>query len=145
MPELAEAITWDITNLTAWTPAILKSPYLWAMITMDQEVGYYYYLDYLGFMYWWTKPGEAGAWPNGTIVPHTDDEILTPAFKWPSFNWSGGQFLGLLGITGFLGLMLTPALAIWAVRSSDEKEGALLKVFVLGTFFFASLIASIGI
>ena len=108
---------WDVTNLTAWTPAILKSSNMWVQLNVQLTYNAVSYMDYLGLNYAFLYPGETGVWcntHNTTPIP----ESMTPPITLP-FSI---DTMGVIGIIGFGGMIALPAAGIWMARRSDEPR-----------------------
>lgn len=125
----------NVTGLATWTPQILKSNLLCVkMISYSYEVlpPIYYELDYLGIYYDWSGPD-----------PEEYEVVL------PDEAGAGGPFtmpdvVGLMGMTGFIGMVGVPAASIWFLRHGGGSKihagvMALIGFTVCFGFFYASI------
>ena len=124
----------NITSFTAWTPQILKSPDLCVKIlsySYGVSPAVYCYLDYLGIYYIWSGPDPP---INETIIPGGD---VPGTFATP-------DVIGLMGMTGFIGMIGIPAASIWFLRHDGGSKihagvMALIGFTVCFGFFYASI------
>jgi hypothetical protein len=111
---------WDVTNLTTWTPAILKSSNMWVQANVQLTYNAVSYMDYLGLNYAFLYPGETGVWcntSNTTPIPETETPPTVLPFSLDT--------MGLIGTVGFIGMIAIPAGGIWMAKRSDQPKLAL--------------------
>ena len=116
-------IGWNVTALTAWTPAILNSDDTWIRLKTSSMSTYNYYLDYLGFVYSYTVPWGGGYTPPEEELPEEDTDP-----DW-TYDLTGGGVVGVMGMVGLAGLVGTPA---WIVIAWRQGEGSRIVIFVKG-------------
>lgn len=128
---------WDVTNLTTWTPAILKSASTWLEIDADLAPYRSSYLDYLGFYYAWIYPGESGEWAGNETEP-------APPTGTP---YGGNMVTGLSALAGFIGLFCVPALTVVLFRRMDDGVSRIKLIMgsaLLMVVFFAFMLFGIN-
>lgn len=116
-------IGWNVTALTAWTPAMLNSDDTWVRLKASSMTTYNYYLDYLGFIYSYSVPWGGGYTPPEEDLPEEEDEP-----DW-TYDLTGGGVVGVMGVVGLCGLVGTPA---WIVIAWRQGEGSRIVIFVKG-------------
>jgi len=129
---------WDavnVTGLASWTPQILKSNQLCVkIISYSYEVTppYYCYLDYLGIYYFWSGPDPE------------EYEVVLPGEAGAGGPFTTPDVVGLMGMTGFIGMIGIPAASIWFFRRDGGSKihagvMALIGFTVCFGFFYASI------
>jgi len=131
--------SWTVTNMEAWTPAMLRSSKLYVMWTqLDSDVYTHTLIDYVGLDYTWVAAGGSGMNPdygrqhNWTPSPYNFGGWLSP-----------GLFIGLIGGMGLIGMVATPIIYM-SQRESEDGLAALgmtIFIFVLSMGFFWAWIA----
>lgn len=125
----------NITSFATWTPQILKSPNLCVKIvsySYDVTPAVYCELDYLGLNYVWSGPDP----PEEAQTPYDDPGVIGPLI--PDVN-------GLMGITGFIGMIGVPPASIWFFkRDGGSKIYAGVMALVSFTVCFGLFYASIN-
>ena len=126
-----QVVQWRVTNLEHWTPELMNSTQLAACLIFDRstEEGYGIIVDYIGFEFNWTDPGN-------TWTPPADYEMGGMSYA--------NMTYAAMGVAGFVGMIGAPALGIFLARTSDEKPMLFLKMFVLTAICFAFFIAGIS-
>jgi hypothetical protein len=137
-PLTETAITWNVTTLVAWTPALLKSQDVWAKIYTYTSAGETYYLDYVGLHYFWHVP-----WVPAGVLPEPPAPQTHP-FAFGGFTVTS-VFIGSLGAMGFIGMIAYPALAIYFHDSKDNKLGAFSNFIIGESMFIAMLWFSLAV
>jgi len=126
----------NITSFTAWTPQILKSSDLCVKIisySYGVNPAVYCYLDYLGLYYIWSGPDP----PEEETTPYDEDEPGIMGSLMPDVT-------GLMGITGFIGMIGVVPASIWLFRRDGGSKihagvMALIGFTVCFGFFLASI------
>lgn len=118
-------VTWNVTTLETWTPALLLSERTWLSLEMEVPAGVSYYIDYLGLSYLFYLPGEA-------LPSWVDPPEETGTFGW---NIGSGPIIGLMGIAGFVGMVIAPGFIVFMV--AHAKSGNKFASFVSGICFGA--------
>jgi hypothetical protein len=119
--------TCDITSYRTWTPAMLNSTVLWAVVDFPTMPPWtIYYVDYLGFLYDWSV--EYG---GGYDQPDEPNPVSTE--PWLPGPLSGGALIGVLGIVGFIGTIASPALLVNSMRHGERVNNfiALVSWFLI--------------
>jgi len=123
----------NITALKTWTPQILKSINFCVKLiayTYETIPLVYYDLDYVGVFYLWSGPD---APEEEQIIPGDEPgELVLP------------DVIGVIGITGFIGMIATPPAAVWFYRKNGGSKiyfgvMALVTFTVCSGFFLASI------
>jgi hypothetical protein len=125
-------ITYRVTNLETWTPAMVKSHSLYTFITSTDASTVYSSLqvDYVGIMYNWTA-GPTDYEGSDFIPPGTAQlGFISP--------------IGMIGLFGFIGMIATPVAAVWFYRNNGGSKiyfgvMALVTFTVCFGFFYASI------
>lgn len=125
----------NITSYATWTPQILKSSDLYVKIlaySYGVSPAVHCYLDYLGIYYTWSGPDPP---INETVIPGGD----VPG------TYSTPDVIGLMGMTGFIGMIGVPAASIWFFRQDGgSKIYAAVTALVAFTVCFGLFYASIN-
>lgn len=132
-------LTWNVSAYEAWTPAMFKSAMTWAGIYSTDNTVTTLYVDYIGYLVYWTQPGGGG--PGGP--PKNDTPPVTPFTPGPE-PWNigfgsinGGLILAIFGVMGIIGMVATPAL-FWANKDQDGTLAAIAQT-VFTFFLFLGL------
>jgi hypothetical protein len=134
-----QSLYWDITDYTLngtkinWTSILTgyaSEVSVYLLYDFNDPINLAVDVDYLGFIYNYTLPGESSSSPS------TDwDEIIAG---------SGTTTMSILGMFGFFGMIACPAIGIWIARHSGEsKWGMLAKVMTAMAFCFGLFMWSI--
>jgi len=124
-PASATSVIWNATAMETWTPAMLNSGDTWVKMRALPAPGIHYYLDYLGFIVYYTMPYGSGTPPE---EPASGD--------WSYNINSGTNILGLLGTFGFIGMFAAPLAAIWLYR----RDGGGSKIHLFLTAMIAFIV-----
>lgn len=126
-------VTYRVTNLETWTPAMVKSHSLYTFITSTDASTSYSSLqvDYVGIMYNWTA-GPTDYEGSDFIPPGTAQlGFISP--------------IGMIGIFGFAGMVATPPVAVWlSRRDGGSKIYAGVMALVTFTVCFGLFYGSIN-
>lgn len=134
---------WNVTALESWTSAMLNSTDTWVKLKAWPSAGSHYYLDYLGFVVYFLAPYGGGdpipeepeEGPEDSGADYTVDMFLT-----------GEGIIASLGIVGLIGMIATPALAVFVYRNNqgEGKMNIFVKMLVLFMLFLTFFMVSLG-
>jgi hypothetical protein len=115
---------YNVTTWQNWTPEMLLSPQTFVQLNVTGAVSLSPILiDYIGLRYNWTL----GAIPGPSHVPYQF-----------TFNFSSGSLIqGSLGVLGFAGLVICPAIGYIVMNRSENKVNAFIFTLMFGVFSFA--------
>lgn len=134
------AVTWNVTSLESWTPALLNSTDTWVKAKFTPVGGQHYYLDYLGFIVTWYYDVPGGG-EDPIEDPETGDDGA-------DIGWDiiyGEGLIGTLGALGLIGMVAIPALAIWVFRNTDEgKMNVFVKMLAAFMIFLSFFMVSVS-
>jgi len=125
---------YNVTTYENWTISILRS---WDMEVQIDSLWWPWspslYVNYVGLEYGWT---------NASYTP----PVPPPPSGW---NWTGNTtgaaIMGMIGTVGFVGMVITPMLGVWAWKTQENRFQWLFKIFLVGVFSFALFIAALGL
>lgn len=135
------AVTWNVTSLEAWTPAMLNSTDTWAKAKFSPTAGQHYYLDYLGFIVTWYYDVPGGS-EDPVEAPESEEGGADFGYD---IIYSAEGIIGVLGMVGFIGMIAVPALAVYLVKNSDEGRMAIfIKMLALFMFCLTFFMVSVN-
>ena len=128
-PELIDAgygpMYCNITSMETWTPGMINTTDFWVRGLFSCEAGAHYYLEYLGYICYYSVPDATGYIPGEDDPPEDEEDSV----DWGDYDvvYTAEGIIMVFGLVGMVGMMAMPAIGVYVYRRGD---GDAISVFV---------------